>query len=64
MRTDKFAEVMINTKLERIKINYEAYRITLWEAAKEIADVVERGYITSEEGDQQIRKLARMKRRG
>lgn len=61
---DKFAEVMLTTKLERIKTNYEAYRITLWEAAKEIADVVERGYLTSEEGDQQIRKLARMKRRG
>lgn len=61
---DKIGEVMVTVKLERIKANYEGYRIMLWEAAREIADMVERGYINSEEADKQIRKLARIKRRG
>lgn len=59
---NEFEKAMTDQKVERVKSNYQAYRITLWEAAREIGEMVENGYLESGEADLAIKKLARMRK--
>lgn len=54
----------IEQKMKRIRDNYAAFRISLWEAAREVAGMVESGCLESLEADKLIRKIAMTKRRG
>ena len=59
---NEFEKTMVDQKVERVKSNYQAYRITLWEAAREIGQMVENGYLESGDADTAIKKVARMRK--